>query len=438
MDAAGRMVLACHWRMAGRSDLVPAVDAARRRSATRAWPGTCCAPVRMGCPCWTACPISTSRRCTTGCLNSSSRRAASVAGPTAVLDGRLGHVDRAVFFVLRHRDRATATMTTLILACMPFFYGGAQFANLDMLVAGMISLCAGRGRDRAAGRAGQAYRVMSLVAALAGLAVLAKGLIGLVLPGAVLFIWLVAGRLARPEGVGSARAAAVRGGRGAVVLADADAFLGLYDYFFVYQHFQRFAATGFNNAQPFWFYLPVIVARAAVVPWGGGSCARRSGPGRRASCDCWRPSGPWSSWRSFAAGVQAGGLVLPTRRRWPSCWPRWWWPPGATSTTRSRPGWCASAPAPALSSACWRWVSPDTTPGAARSPWPVIRPQLQADDTFVSLHAYPSTWRSTCARSSRPVDDWLNPEIARVTTGARSCMTPPSSIRRGQAGVDQQ
>ena len=45
------------------------------------------------------------------------------------------------FFVLRHRDRATATMTTLILACMPFFYGGAQFANLDMLVAGMISLC---------------------------------------------------------------------------------------------------------------------------------------------------------------------------------------------------------------------------------------------------------------------------------------------------------
>ena len=36
---------------------------------------------------------------------------------------------------------------------------------------------------------------MSLVAAaLAGLAVLAKGLIGLVLPGAVLFIWLVAGK----------------------------------------------------------------------------------------------------------------------------------------------------------------------------------------------------------------------------------------------------
>ena len=32
MDAAGRMVLACHWCMAGRSDLVPAVDAARRRA----------------------------------------------------------------------------------------------------------------------------------------------------------------------------------------------------------------------------------------------------------------------------------------------------------------------------------------------------------------------------------------------------------------------
>lgn len=74
------------------------------------------------------------------------------------------------FFVLRHRDRATATMTTLILACMPFFYGGAQFANLDMLVAGMISLCVLAAAETALrAERGQAYRVMSLVAAaLAG------------------------------------------------------------------------------------------------------------------------------------------------------------------------------------------------------------------------------------------------------------------------------
>ena len=281
------------------------------------------------------------------------------------------------FFVLRHRDRATATMTTLILACMPFFYGGAQFANLDMLVAGMISLCVLAAAETALrAERGQAYRVMSLVAAaLAGLAVLAKGLIGLVLPGAVLFIWLVAGKrwrglkaLVWPPALLLFAAVAVPW-----FWLMQTRFSGFYDYFFVYQHFQRFAAAGFNNAQPFWFYLPVIVGLA--LPWSlwGGGILRKT---------FW--TGPTRELRLLAAiwavvilaffslpASKLVGYVLPTCRRWPSCWPRWWWPPGATSTTRSRPGWCASAPALAPSSACWRWVSPDTTPGAARNPWPM-------------------------------------------------------------------
>ena len=44
----------------------------------------------------------------------------------------------------------------------------------------------------------------------------------------------------------------------------------------------------------------------------------------------------------------------------------------------------------------------------------VIRPQLQADDTFVSLHAYPFDL-ALYMRAIKPswvVDDWLNPEIA--------------------------
>lgn len=43
-------------------------------------------------------------------------------------------------FVRRYRDGAAA-LTVLILATIPFFYGGAQFANLDMLVAGLVTLC---------------------------------------------------------------------------------------------------------------------------------------------------------------------------------------------------------------------------------------------------------------------------------------------------------
>ncbi|MCR2157795.1 hypothetical protein NSX53_23670, partial [Salmonella enterica] len=86
-----------------------------------------------------------------------------------------------------YRDAATATLTALVLATVPFFYGGSQFANLDMLVAGMITLCVLAAADTALRvERGEAYRWMSLAAAaLAGLAVLAKGLIGLVLPGAI-------------------------------------------------------------------------------------------------------------------------------------------------------------------------------------------------------------------------------------------------------------
>ena len=51
--------------------------------------------------------------------------------------------------------------------------------------------------------------------------------------------------------------------------------------------------------------------------------------------------------------------------------------------------------------------------GSAEPLADVIRPQLQADDTFVSLHAYPFDL-ALYMRAPKPswvVDDWLNPEI---------------------------
>ena len=60
----------------------------------------------------------------------------------------------------------------------------------------MITLCLLAAADTVLrAERGQAYRWMSLAAAaLAALAVLAKGLIGVVLPGAILFLWLAWGR----------------------------------------------------------------------------------------------------------------------------------------------------------------------------------------------------------------------------------------------------
>ena len=41
-------------------------------------------------------------------------------------------------FALRQKGAAVARVSLLILVTQPFFFGGAQFANLDMLVAGLI------------------------------------------------------------------------------------------------------------------------------------------------------------------------------------------------------------------------------------------------------------------------------------------------------------
>ena len=37
------------------------------------------------------------------------------------------------------------------------------------------------------------------------------------------------------------------------------------NYFFVYNHFQRFTESGFNNPMPFWFYVPVVLI--LTLPW---------------------------------------------------------------------------------------------------------------------------------------------------------------------------
>jgi 4-amino-4-deoxy-L-arabinose transferase-like glycosyltransferase len=183
-------------------------------------------------------------------------------------------------FVRRYRDARHATWTVLILATLPFFYGGAQFANLDMTLAGMLTLCILAGASTALrAENGEPYRGMSLVtASAAALAVLAKGLVGIVLPAATLLLWL----------------ALERRGRGLRALLWPPALLvfaviavpwfwfmqqqypGFFHYFFVYQHFQRFAASGFNNVQPVWFYFPVIVVLTLPwVLWGKGMLGRK-------------------------------------------------------------------------------------------------------------------------------------------------------------------
>jgi 4-amino-4-deoxy-L-arabinose transferase-like glycosyltransferase len=178
-------------------------------------------------------------------------------------------------FVARYRDPATARIAALMLATIPFFFGGAQFANMDMLVAGTITLAILAGAaavlEHAADR--PYGRLMLATGAFAALALLSKGLIGIVLPVFTLVAWLAAMRQWKSLRVllwPPAIAVFLVLGLPWFVLMQVR-YPDFFHYFFIYQQFERFSETGFNNVQPFWFYVPILVGMCLPwTLWGGG------------------------------------------------------------------------------------------------------------------------------------------------------------------------
>ncbi|MBS0445667.1 MAG: glycosyltransferase family 39 protein [Proteobacteria bacterium] len=172
-------------------------------------------------------------------------------------------------FARRWAGERIARASALVLATLPLFFLAGQFANLDMLVAGCIAAAVVAFADAVlAEREGLPYRrSLALAFLLAALGVLAKGLIGFVLPVLVGGIWILL--LRRPRALlmmlwppGLVLFALVAAPWFVVMQQRFPDFLY---YFFVVQHFKRFAETGFNNAQPFFFY-PVVLALASL-PW---------------------------------------------------------------------------------------------------------------------------------------------------------------------------
>jgi 4-amino-4-deoxy-L-arabinose transferase-like glycosyltransferase len=172
-------------------------------------------------------------------------------------------------FIRRWMSASIARAALLILATCPFFYGGAQYANHDMLVAGCITatICFAAYAILAM-KQGDAYRACLIGAwCCAGLGLLSKGLIGIALPGTVILLWIVINKDWRfiprllwwPAPV-----------LFAVIVFPwfiemEKQFNGFLNYFFIDQQFHRFVGIGFNNARPFWF-LPVALS-LLTLPW---------------------------------------------------------------------------------------------------------------------------------------------------------------------------
>jgi len=190
-------------------------------------------------------------------------RAASVLAASAVAGG-------LYVFLRRHApDHRLAPLAVGILVTQPLFFGGAQFANLDMLVAAMIALTVLLAADAAhkVQRGLSHWRSLTAAYGFAVLGVLAKGLIGVVLPAIIIVGWLLVRRQLR-------QLRALLPVRLILLLLLAstpwfwlmeESYSGFLDYFFLHHHFQRFAETGFNNPKPFWFLVPMLLVGA--FPW---------------------------------------------------------------------------------------------------------------------------------------------------------------------------
>ena len=176
----------------------------------------------------------------------------------------------ALFFALRrwHGTR-TATLALGVLATCPFFFIAAQYANHDMLVAGLITIAVFafvRALDEAP-HLSKGWLAAAWVAC--ALALLAKGLIGVVLPALVVGPWLLAQRrwrdglrLLHPTGLVAFFLVAAPW-----LIAMQLRYPGFFDYFIVEQHFRRYAQSNFNNVHPFWFF--IVVLPLLTLPWSG-------------------------------------------------------------------------------------------------------------------------------------------------------------------------
>lgn len=163
----------------------------------------------------------------------------------------------------RWAGAGTARAAALVLLAMPLALLASQYANLDMLVAGCVTATVTLAADALLRRQhGEPHRIVLLSAhAMAGLGILAKGLIGLVLPGLVVIAWLLWRRRWRdlpvlfwPPGLLAMAAIAAPW-----YLAMQARFAEFLHFFLVVQHFQRFSGAGFNNAMPVWFFPAVLL-----------------------------------------------------------------------------------------------------------------------------------------------------------------------------------
>jgi 4-amino-4-deoxy-L-arabinose transferase-like glycosyltransferase len=151
-------------------------------------------------------------------------------------------------------------------ALLPFLYGHA--ASMDMLLAATVTAAIGLAGLRLLALAGRGAVVAA--AACAGLAALAKGPLGILLPILILGAFLLAARdwrgfrqLFSPIPIAAFLLVAAPW-YAAILLDQGWHFV---DVFLLDHNVERFTSTIHHHPGPFWYYVPVLLA--GLFPWSG-------------------------------------------------------------------------------------------------------------------------------------------------------------------------
>lgn len=160
-----------------------------------------------------------------------------------------------------------ARRAVIMLGTSLTFLVGGQYINHDMLVATWIGLAiwAFAFAFMAGDKPNAWLARLGFVACALGM--LSKGLIGIALPGLVVFVWLIWTRqfkkvLYLPWISGLALFAVVA--LPWFVLAQ-EKYPDFFNYMFVGQQLNRYTAATYNNPQPWWFYL--LALTLLLFPW---------------------------------------------------------------------------------------------------------------------------------------------------------------------------
>ncbi|MEN9635276.1 MAG: hypothetical protein RL077_3680 [Verrucomicrobiota bacterium] len=166
--------------------------------------------------------------------------------------------------------RAAGVGAAVVLGTSLLYFVLSRILLLDMVVSVLMSgtlFCFILGVREATGarRRGWFY---GLYICAAG-ATLAKGLIGFMVPGAVMFFWLLVfnqWQRLRPFYLPSGLVIFLALAAPWHVLA-AQRNPGWAQFYFIHEHWERFTTTTHNRAEPFWYFVPVILL--GFFPWVG-------------------------------------------------------------------------------------------------------------------------------------------------------------------------